>query len=156
MSRMHYPIMKSLSLILIVSLYLVGCSVPGTHKRRGTEIGAVTGAIIGGIIGHQSGETAAGVALGAAVVGTAGAAASAAKDREEDRRYERGAVHAQPAVDEFGYSMSDYFELMTVEEMEILQARADARPEVPMGVLLKESEKANLRLRAAGNREIGR
>jgi len=51
---------------------------------------------------------------------------------------------------------SDYFELMTAEEMEILQARSDARPEVTMGVLLKESEKANMRLREAGNREIGR
>lgn len=148
--------MKTFSLLLVVSLYLAGCSAPGTHERRGTEIGAVTGAIIGGIIGHQSGETAAGVALGAAVGGTAGAAAGASKDREEDRRYERGAVRAQPKVDEFGYSMSDYFELMTADEMEILQARSDARPEVAMGVLLKESEKANLRRRAAGNREIGR
>ncbi|MGY8718232.1 MAG: hypothetical protein ACKVI3_10685, partial [Verrucomicrobiia bacterium] len=57
--------MKSLSLFFIVSLYLAGCSAPGTHERRGTELGAVTGAIIGGIIGNQSGETAAGVAPGA-------------------------------------------------------------------------------------------
>lgn len=153
---MKYPTMKPLSILLIVTLYLAGCSAPGSHERRGTELGAVTGAIIGGIIGHQSGETGAGVALGAVVGGTAGAAAGASKDRKEDRRYERGAVQAQPAVDEFGYSMSDYFELMTVDEMEILQARSDARPEVQMGVLLKESEKANLRLRAAGNQEIGR
>ena len=153
---MNSSYMKTFSLILIASLYLAGCSAPGTHERRGTEIGAVTGAILGGIIGHQSGETAAGAAVGAAVGGTAGAAMGSAKDREEDRRYERGAVHAQPQVYDFGYSMSDYFELMTAEEMEILQARSDARPEVPMGVLLKESEKANLRLRAAGNREIGR
>tara|TARA_B110000483_G_scaffold147100_1_gene175455 strand:+ start:770 stop:1153 length:384 start_codon:yes stop_codon:yes gene_type:complete len=127
---MHHPTMKSLSLFFIVSLYLAGCSAPGTHERRGTELGAVTGAIIGGIIGHQSGETAAGVALGAVVGGTAGAAAGASKDRTEDRRYERGAVRAQPAVDEFGYNMADYFELMTVDEMEILQARSDARTEV--------------------------
>jgi hypothetical protein len=154
---MNPTFMKTFSLLLVVSLYLVGCSAPGTHERRGTEIGAVTGAIIGGIIGHQSGETAAGVALGAAVGGTAGAAAGAKKDREvSDRRYERGAVSAQPKVDDFGYSISDYFEIMTVEEMEILQARSDARPEVPMGVLLTEQEKANLRLRRAGSREIGR
>lgn len=148
--------MKTLSILLIGTLYLAGCSAPGTQERRGTEIGAVTGAIIGGIIGHQSGETAAGVALGAAVGGTAGAAAGAAKDRENDRRYERGAVAAQPKVDEFGYSISEYFQLMTVEEMDILQSRSDARPEVPMGVLLTDKEKANLRKRAAGNREIGR
>lgn len=135
---------------------MVGCSAPGTQERRGTEVGAVTGAIIGGIIGHQSGETAAGVALGAAVGGAAGAAVGAAKDRERDHRYERGVVHAQPKVDEFGYSISDYFEIMTADEMEILQARSDARPEVSMGVLLTDKEKANLRNRSVTSREIGR
>ncbi|GAB5562338.1 MAG: hypothetical protein SynsKO_39850 [Synoicihabitans sp.] len=148
--------MKSFSILSLALLFLAGCSAPGTHERRGTEIGAVTGAIIGGIIGHQSGETAAGAAVGAAVGGTAGAAIGASKDREQDRRYERGAVHAQPKVDEFGYTLDDYITLMTADEMEILQARSDARPSVPMGVLLTDQEKANLRKRSVGNREIGR
>ncbi len=147
---------KTFGLSLTAFLFLVGCSAPGTQERRGTEIGAVTGAIIGGIIGHQSGETAAGAAIGAAVGGTAGAAAGAAKDREQDRRYERGAVRAQPRVDEFGYTLDDYIALMTADEMEILQARAQARPEVQMGVLLTDQEKANLRRRSVGNQEIGR
>src|SRR5690606_33183091 len=120
------------------------------------EIGAVTGAIIGGIIGHQSGETAAGAAIGAAVGGTAGAAAGAAKDREQARRYERGTVSAQPQRDQYGYSLDEYLRLMTDEEMEILQARADRRPEVPMATLLTEQEKSNLRRRAQADREIGR
>lgn len=148
--------MKTLSLVFVATLFLIGCSAPGTHERRGTEVGAVAGAIIGGIIGHQSGETGAGAAIGAAVGGTAGAAAGAAKDREEDRRYERGAVSAQPKRDAYGYSLDDYIVLMTADEMEILQARADARPEVSMGVLLTDKEKENLRRRAAGKREIGR
>lgn len=148
--------MKTIVLTFLALLLMAGCSAPGTHERRGTEIGAVSGAIIGGIIGHQSGETAAGAALGAAIGGTAGAAAGAVKDREEDQRYERGAVHAQPSVDQFGYTMDDYIALMTADEMEILQARAQARPEVQMGVLLTEQEKANLRRRSITNREIGR
>ena len=65
-------------------------------------------------------------------------------------------VHAQPKVDEFGYTMDDYIGLMTADEMEILQARAQDRPEVRMGVLLTDQEKANLLRRAQGNREIGR
>lgn len=143
------------SLLLFSFLFLVGCSAPGTHERRGTEVGAVTGAILGGIIGHQSGETAAGAAVGAAVGGTAGAAIGAAKDREEDERYERGAIRAEPRTDEHGYSFQDYVDLMTDDEMEILQARADARPGVPLSNLLTDKEKANLRLRSVGNREIG-
>lgn len=148
--------MKRSAFLLFSLLFWVGCSAPGTQERRGTEIGAVTGAIIGGIIGHQSGETAAGAAIGAAVGGTAGAATGAAKDRQQDQRYERGAVHAQPRVDAFGYTTDDYIALMTADEMEILQARADARPEVKMGVLLTDQEKENLRRRAVENQEIGR
>mgnify|MGYP003662578639 CR=1 FL=1 len=117
---------KTFGLSLTAFLFLVGCSAPGTQERRGTEIG------------------------------TAGAAAGAAKDREQDRRYERGAVRAQPRVDEFGYTLDDYIALMTADEMEILQARAQARPEVQMGVLLTDQEKANLRRRSVGNQEIGR
>jgi uncharacterized protein YcfJ len=147
--------MKTLGLSLFALLVFAGCSAPGTQERRGTEIGAVTGAIIGGIIGHQSGETAAGAAIGAAVGGTAGAAAGAAQDRENDRRYERGTVRAQPRVDDFGYTLDDYIALMTADEMEILQARAQNRPEVQMGVLLTDQEKANLRRRSIGNQEIG-
>ncbi len=150
---MKYP---TITAFLAVVLLFAGCSAPGTHERRGTEIGAVSGAILGGIIGHQSGETAAGAALGAAVGGTAGAAIGAAQDREEDRRYERGAMRAEPKTDEFGYTFQEYVDLMTDEEMEILQARADARPSVPLSNLLTDQEKANLRLRAEGNREIGR
>ena len=44
---------------------------------------------------------------------------------------------------------------MTNEEMEILQARADARPQVSMRVLLTDREKANLRRREVADREIG-
>jgi len=153
--RMKTTPLKLLSSFVVVVLLLSGCSAPGTHERRGTEVGAVTGAIVGGIIGHQSGETAAGAALGAAVGGTAGAAMGAAKDRAEDQRYERGAIRAEPRTDEHGYSFQDYVDLMTDDEMEILQARADARPGVPLSNLLTEREKANLRLRSVGNREIG-
>ncbi len=139
-----------------LSLLLVaGCSAPGTHERRGTEAGAVAGAIIGGIIGHQSGETAAGAAIGAVAGGATGAAVGADKDRREARRYERGTVRAEPVRDQYGYTVDDYLRLMTDEEMEILQARADARPEVPMGQLLTDREKANLRRRQVADREIG-
>jgi len=136
-------------------LFFTGCAAPGTHERRGTEFGAVSGAIMGGIIGHQSGETAAGAALGAAVGGTAGAAAGAAKDRQVERRYERGAIRAEPRVDEFDYTFQDYVDLMTDEEMEILQARADARPGLPLSQLLTDREKQNLRQRSIRSQEIG-
>jgi uncharacterized membrane protein len=141
---------------LAALLLLAGCSAPGTHERRGTEIGAVSGAILGGIIGHQSGETAEGAAIGAVVGGAIGAATGAAQDRKEnDVRYERGMVHAQPQVDDHGYTLDGYLRLMTDEEMEILQARSDANPSVPMGNLLTDQEKANLRRRAVGSQEIG-
>lgn len=155
--------MKSLPAFRFVTvsafaLLLAACSAPGTHERRGTEIGAVTGAVIGGIIGHQSGETAEGAAIGAVVGGAIGAATGAAQDRQaqEDVRYERGTIHATPAVDAHGYSFDDYLRLMTDEEMEILQARADANPGVPMDNLLTPEERSNLRRRDVGNQEIGR
>jgi len=147
---------KSLTtLTLAGALLLGGCAAPGTHERRGTEMGAVAGGIIGAIIGHQSGETAAGAAIGAVAGGAVGAAAGADKDRQEARRYERGTVSAQPVRDQWGYTIDNYYALMTDEEMEILQARAQAQPEVPMGTLLTARERENLRRRAASRREIG-
>lgn len=117
----------------------------------------MAGGIIGAIIGHQSGETAAGAAIGAAAGGMAGAAAGASKDRaESNRRFERGTASAQPVRDQYGYSLDDYMRLMTNDEMEILQARAERNPDVNMGALLTDQEKANLRRRAAADREIGR
>ena len=150
-------IMKTAAVILASgALLFASCAAPGTHEREGTELGAVAGAVIGGIIGHQSGETAAGAAIGAAAGGALGAAVGAEKDRAENRRYERGAVRAQPAKDQYGYTIDDYYNLMTDDEMDILQARAQTRPEVSMGVLLTDQEKANLRRRAQSSREIGR
>lgn len=155
---MRFIMQKSLPYVLGASalLFAAGCAAPGTHERRGTEVGAVAGAIIGGIIGHQSGETAAGAALGGALGGVTGAAVGADKDRQEARRYERGTVSAQPVRDQHGFTLDDYLRLMSDEEMEILQARGDAQPNVALGVLLTDQEKSNLRRRAAANREIGR
>ncbi len=149
--------MKTIVLTFLALLLMAGCSAPGTHERRGTEIGAVSGATHRryhrpSIRGNRRG----GPLWALRLAQTAGVAAGAVKDREEDQRYERGAVHAQPSVDQFGYTMDDYIALMTADEMEILQARAQARPEVQMGVLLTEQEKANLRRRSITNREIGR
>lgn len=121
-------------------------------------MGAVAGGIIGAIIGHQSGETAAGAAIGAVAGGMGGAAVGASRDRQEasNRRTERGMVSAQPVRDQHGYSLDEYMRLMTDGEMEILQARAERNPDVNMGALLTDQEKANLRRRASADREIGR
>lgn len=84
-----------------------------------------------------------------------GAATGAEKDRQVDRRYERGTVSAQPVRDQYGYTWEAYMQLMSDEEMEILQARADARPGVALVALLTDQEKANLRRRSVADREIG-
>ncbi|MCM8778704.1 MAG: glycine zipper domain-containing protein [Candidatus Omnitrophica bacterium] len=61
--------MKYLSLFLLLSLVLFGC----TTTQKGAGIGAAVGAGAGAIIGHQRGKTAEGAAIGAAVGGLGGA-----------------------------------------------------------------------------------
>jgi hypothetical protein len=151
---MSKTLLSTFSLAALV--FASGCNNAGTHEREGTKVGALAGAVIGAVIGHQSGEAGAGAALGAAAGAITGSAVGANKDREQDKRYERGTVRAQPARDQYGYSLDDYMRLMTNEEMDILQARGDARPEVALGVLLTDQEKANLRRRQVADREIGR
>ena len=150
---MFKTLLTTLSLTALV--LASGCANAGTHEREGAKVGALAGAVIGAVIGHQSGEAGAGAAIGAAAGAVTGSAIGAKTDREQDRRYERGTVSAQPIKDQYGYTLDDYLRLMTNEEMEILQARADARPEVSMGVLLTDREKANLRRREVADREIG-
>jgi hypothetical protein len=61
--------MRYLTLFLLLSLVLVGC----TTTQKGAGIGGAIGAGAGAIIGHQSGRTAEGAAIGAAVGGLGGA-----------------------------------------------------------------------------------
>ncbi len=142
------------TITLSALLWASGCQTAGENERQGAKVGALAGAVIGAVIGNQSGEAGAGAAVGAATGAVVGSAIGAEKDKE-NRRYERGTVRAEPARDQYGYSLDDYMRLMTNEEMDILQARADARPEVPMGQLLTDREKANLRRREVADREIG-
>ena len=142
------------TITLSALLWTAGCQTAGENERQGAKVGALAGAVIGAVIGNQSGEAGAGAAIGAATGAVMGSAIGAEKDKE-NRRYERGTVRAEPARDQYGYSLDDYMRLMTNEEMEILQARADARPEVPMGQLLTDREKTNLRRREVADREIG-
>ncbi len=58
-----------LGIILVIGLFVAGC----TGTQKGATGGAIVGAGIGAIVGHQSGETAKGAAIGAAVGGLAGA-----------------------------------------------------------------------------------
>ena len=55
--------------VLVLGLFVTGC----TGTQKGAAGGAIVGAGIGAIVGHQSGETAKGAAIGAAVGGLAGA-----------------------------------------------------------------------------------
>ncbi len=142
-------------LTILALAFASGCQSAGPNERRGAELGALAGAVIGAVIGHQSGEAGAGAAVGAAAGAAVGAAAGNKKDQAETRRYERGTVSAQPARDQFDYAFEDYMGLMTNEEIEILQSRAELRPEVPMSTLLTDQEKANLRKRKTSQRQIG-
>lgn len=146
------------SILVAALLGASGCANAGANESQGAKVGALAGAVIGAVIGNQSGEAGAGAAIGAVAGAVAGSAIGADKDIKEakDRRYERTTVAAQPVRDQYGYTFDDYMRLMTNEEMEILQSRADARPEVQMGVLLTDQEKANLRRRAQATKEIGR
>lgn len=140
---------------IIALAFTAGCQSAGPNERRGAELGALAGAVIGAVIGNQSGEAGAGAAVGAIAGAAVGAAAGNKKDQDESRRYERGTVSAQPMRDQYGYAFEDYMALMTNEEVEILQSRAELRPEVPMGTLLTDQEKTNLRKRKAAQRQIG-
>ena len=142
-------------LTIIALAFASGCQTAGPNERRGAELGALAGAVIGAVIGNQSGEAGAGAAVGAMAGAAVGAAAGNKKDQEQSRRYERGTVSAQPVRDQFGYTFEDYMALMTNEEMDILQSRAELRPEVPMSTLLSDQEKTNLRKRRAAQRQIG-
>ena len=62
-----------LSLVLVLSLSLLGMGCSASNTVKGGAIGAGAGAVIGGVIGNQVGSTAVGAIIGAAVGGTAGA-----------------------------------------------------------------------------------
>jgi outer membrane protein OmpA-like peptidoglycan-associated protein len=62
-----------LSLVLVLSLSLLGMGCSASNAVKGGAIGAGAGAVIGGVIGNQVGSTAVGAIIGAAVGGTAGA-----------------------------------------------------------------------------------
>jgi len=142
-------------LTIIALAFATGCQTTGPNERRGAELGALAGAVIGAVIGNQSGEAGAGAAVGAIAGAVAGAAVGNNRDQQDSRRYEQGTVSAQPLRDQFGYTAEDYMNLMTNEEIEILQSRADLRPEVPMATLLTDQEKTNLRKRKVSQRQIG-
>jgi len=55
--------MRNLGLILVVMVFLYGC----TTTQKGTTIGTLGGATLGGIIGHQSGHGLEGAAIGGAL-----------------------------------------------------------------------------------------
>jgi uncharacterized protein YcfJ len=58
-----------LSLAVVFSLAVAGC----TTTQKGAGIGGVGGALIGGIIGHQSGHTTEGALIGAGAGAVSGA-----------------------------------------------------------------------------------
>lgn len=60
--------MKLITLI-IVMLFILGC----TTTQKGAAVGGAAGAGLGAIIGHQSGHTAEGAGIGAAVGALGGA-----------------------------------------------------------------------------------
>jgi uncharacterized protein YcfJ len=145
----------TVSLTVIALLFASGCQTAGPNERRGAQLGALAGAVIGAVIGNQSGEAGAGAAVGALAGAAVGAVAGNDKDQKENRRYERGTVSAQPVKDQYGYTFEDYMGVMTDDEVAILQSRADLRPEVPMGTLLTDQERANLRKRRSASQTIG-
>lgn len=132
------------SIGVILAAAFAGCENP-THTQRDAATGAAAGAVIGGIIGNNSGDTASGAAIGAAAGGALGAAHGSGKDARERRREE--------------YREEDYRDLLTDEEVDILQARARASGQSSYRLtdFLTAREKENLRRRdEVQNREIGR
>lgn len=61
--------MKGLSILVILTLLLAGC----TTAQKGAAVGGAAGAGLGAIIGHQSGHGAEGAGIGAAVGALGGA-----------------------------------------------------------------------------------
>ena len=146
---------KSVPLFLVFLAMLTGCeNASSSRTTRDAAIGATAGAVIGGVIGHNSGDEAAeGAAIGAAVGAAAGAVHGRSRERDRERNDEP-----------IRYSDRDYRELLTDEEVDILQARARAsnRDDYALTDFLTEREKENLRRRDAArrderrDREIGR
>ncbi len=129
----------------LLGLVLAGCE-NSTHTQREAGAGAAAGAVIGGIIGSQSGDAAEGAAVGAAAGGAIGAAHGSSKD-----------THAY-SRDSDTYTAEDYRDLLTPEEVDILQARARAagRDDERLTDFLTAQERENLRRRdRLQNHEIG-
>jgi phage tail tape-measure protein len=127
----------------VFSATFVGCE-NSTHTQRDAVTGAAAGAVIGGIIGNNSGDTATGAAIGAAAGGALGAAHGSSKDTREQR--------------DTDYSESDYHDLLTNDEVEVLEARARASGDSDSRLTdyLTAEEKENLRRRdRLQDREIG-
>jgi hypothetical protein len=141
--------MKTITPLLLIgglSLF-TACNSGYNNTTKGAAGGAAAGAVIGGIIGHQSGEAGAGAALGAA----AGAAVGGAAGHQRDKQ-----VSSSNYRDSYGFTGSDYYNLLTSEERDTLRARTGGRRDVELTSYLTEEEKANLRRRATGRSEIGR
>jgi uncharacterized protein YcfJ len=60
--------MKRISVMVILTWAVIGC----TTTQKGAATGGLAGATLGGIIGHQSGDGVAGAAIGGAVGTAAG------------------------------------------------------------------------------------
>ena len=57
-----------LSVVLVLSLSLLGMGCSASNTVKGGAIGAGAGAVIGGVIGNQVGSTAVGAIIGAAIM----------------------------------------------------------------------------------------
>jgi hypothetical protein len=73
--------MKRAALILLASVFLVGC----TGTQKGATIGGVAGAALGGIIGYQSGHGAEGALIGGGVGAAGGALAGDAVENQQEK-----------------------------------------------------------------------
>lgn len=74
---------SALTVILIGSLGLGGCSCAGPNQSAGAVIGGVTGAIVGASLGGSSGGAAVGAGIGAAAGGLIGGAIGRNMDEAE-------------------------------------------------------------------------
>ena len=158
--------MKALAITFSGALLALsfGCAsqrAENPSTTRSAAIGAATGAVIGGIVGHQSGEAGAGAAIGAVAGGVAGGAYGNQKDRQGEIVHSGGSSADLPPTGystPYGPSSSDYLGLMTSDEVDILEARANnsRRSSYELTDFLTEEEKANLQRRKDARREIGR
>ena len=105
----------TVSLFLILVLFIAGCASMGEKAKTGAVAGGLIGAVAGGIIGHQSGHGLEGAAIGGAVGALSGSVIG--------NRMDKKALAVNP----------DHITVIRIVEMAI--------KDVPDGVIISEIQR---------------